>query len=122
MLRSGIPEQHVAALLPRERIGPHLELHHLGRRPFAAFHVEGRVAAAVVGDAAELRSRQRIERPALGAVLAGCGRAVEWALALAAVEGAEMSARERGPYDALAVDVAAARRIARQRHFVDFSQ
>src|SRR5262249_20263938 len=51
-----------------------------------------RLAAAVVGHAAELRAGQPIERPALGAVLAGCVRTIERALALAAVEGAEMAA------------------------------
>src|SRR5262249_36493767 len=75
--------------------------------------IVGRLAAAVFGDAAELRPGKRIERPALGAVLAGRIRAVERAFALAAVEGAEMSAGERRPCDALAVDVAAAWREAR---------
>jgi len=45
-----------------------------------------RLAAAVVGHAAELRAGQTIQRPALGAVLAGRVRAIERALALAPVE------------------------------------
>src|SRR5262249_34832411 len=81
-----------------------------------------RLAAAVIGYAAKLRAGQTIECPALGAVLAGRGRAVERAFAFAPVEGAEMAARERRPGDALAVDVAAARRVARQRHFVDLGE
>ena len=84
--------------------------------------VVGRLATAVISDAAELRSRQWIERPAFGAMLAGRVRAVERAFALAAVERPEMPAGERGPRDALTVDVATARRVTRQRDLVDFRE
>src|SRR5262249_59479753 len=45
---------------------------------------------------------------------------VERTFALAAVEAADVAARERHPDDALAVDVAAARTEAGQRDVVDF--
>src|SRR5207237_3819061 len=77
--------------------------------------VIARLDAARVGDVLELRSWERVKSPAFGAVLARGLRTVERALALAAVEAREMSARERGPEHALAIDVAAARPVARQR-------
>src|SRR2546422_699605 len=95
--------------LPRQRIGAPLEGDALWR-------------GILVADATELRARQPIERPTFGAMIADRGRAIERALALAAVEGPEMSARERRVHDALAVDVPAARRVARHRHLVDFRQ
>src|SRR5262249_34824560 len=64
---------------------------------------------AVLAEAAEAGARILVERPALWAVIAGCGRPVERAFALAAVEAADVAARERHPDDALAVDVRAAR-------------
>ena len=70
-----------------------------------------RVGAAVLHRSLVIRTRERIERPAFRAVLPSRGgRAVERALALAAVEAGVMSAREHRPDDALAVDVHAARR------------
>ena len=39
-----------------------------------------------------------------------------------AIEGAEMAAGERRPYDAIAIDVHAADAEARQRDLVDFGQ
>src|SRR5438132_12223666 len=84
--------------------------------------VVGRLATAVISDAAELRSRQWIERPAFGAMLAGRVRAVERAFALAAVERPEMPAGERGPRAASTVDVATARRVTRPRARVDFRE
>src|SRR5437879_9102157 len=82
--------------------------------------IVGRFPTAVLGDPIELRSRQWIKRPALGTVLAGRGWAVQGAFALAAVEAAEMAARERGPHDALAVDVSATGRESRQRYIIYF--
>src|SRR5262249_14425063 len=80
-------------------------------------------SAAGLGDIAELRSRERRQRPALWAQLAFSGlRAVEWAFALAAVEGAEGTARQRHIGDAIAIDVVAARSEARERRLVDFRQ
>src|SRR5262249_59373882 len=73
-------------------------------------------------DACEARPRILVERPALRALIAGRLGSVERALALAAVEAADVAARERHPHDALAVDVAAARTEARQRHVVDFRE
>ncbi len=58
--------------------------------------------------ALEARARIAVERPALGAVIAGRVRAVERALALAAIEAHEAAARRRAPDDAVLVDVAAA--------------
>ena len=71
--------------------------------------------SAVLADALEAGTRILIERPALRTVVAGRLRAVERGLALAAVEAADVAARERHPHDALAVDVAAARAEARHR-------
>src|SRR5262249_9952888 len=70
-------------------------------------------------DIGELRPGQRIERPALRAVRSCCSRAIEH-LALAPVEGAHVAAGERHPDDAVAIDVHAARRVARHRRLVDF--
>src|SRR2546428_7806481 len=55
-------------------------------------------------------------------MLAGRVRPVEWALALAAIEAGEMAARQRRPEHPIAVEVAAARPIARKRRLVDFCQ
>src|SRR3954467_9087649 len=70
--------------------------------------VIARFRAAGVRYGFELRAGQRIKRPTFRAVLAGRGRSVERALALAAVEAAHVAARKRRPDDALAVDVDAA--------------
>src|SRR5262245_38499269 len=70
----------------------------------------------------QLRARERIERPALGAMLAVAhGRPVE-DLALAAVERGHVAAGERDPHHVLSVDIHAARAIARSRDFVDLSE
>jgi len=61
--------------------------------------VIGCLGAAWIGHARELRSRQRIERPAFGTMLARRGRAVQ-DLALTAVEAGKMTARQRRPDDA----------------------
>src|SRR6266513_1546059 len=84
--------------------------------------VIARLGAARVGHALQLRSGERIERPAFGAVLARGARAVERSLALAPVETREMSARERRPDDAFAIDVHAARRIAGERRLEHFRE
>ena len=74
--------------------------------------VVARLGAPRVGDASDLRQRLGIEGPALGTVLPGGGRAVERALALAAIEARKVPARQRRPDDAVAVDVHATRREA----------
>src|SRR5262249_59164465 len=79
------------------------------------------LSAAVGLDVLELRSGELVERPAFGAVLAGRGRSVE-PLALAAIELAEMAARQRRPENAVAADVAAARPVARKRRLEDFRE
>src|SRR5207237_8954703 len=84
--------------------------------------VIARLGAARVGHALQLRSGERIERPAFGAVLARGARAVERSLALAPVETREMSARERRPDDAFAIDVHAARGIAGERRLEHFRE
>src|SRR5262249_60058503 len=83
--------------------------------------VVARFRAARLGYVLELRSGERIERPALGAMLAGCRRPVE-DLAFLAVEARQVSARQRRPENAVAVDVAAARPITRKRRLIDFGQ
>src|SRR5262249_36817749 len=81
--------------------------------------VVARLDAAVVGHVLELRPWKAVERPALGAVLASGVWPVERAFALAAVEAAEVPARERGPEHAVAADIAAARPVAREGRLVD---
>ena len=54
--------------------------------------VVGRVGARLIDGALEVRTRQRIERPPLGAVLTCCLRAVQRCLALATIEARELSA------------------------------
>src|SRR6202030_4207699 len=68
-----------------------------------------RIGAAVFHRSLIVRTRERIERPAFGAVLPSRGRAVERALALAAVKARVVSAREHRPDDSLAVYIQAAR-------------
>src|SRR4029077_18520075 len=77
---------------------------------------------AVLTDALEARTGILVERPTLRTVVAGRLGAVERGLALAAVEAADVAARERHPHDALAVDVAAARAEARHRHVEHLGQ
>src|SRR4051812_38596519 len=68
-----------------------------------------RAGARIAG---ELRSWERIERPALGAMLAVAdGRPVQ-DLTLAAVERGHVTARERHPHHVVGVDIHAARTIA----------
>src|SRR6202166_1462880 len=63
---------------------------------------------AVLTDAVEAGAGILVDRPALRAMIAGGSRPIERALALLAVEAAEMAARQRRPDHAVAVDVAAA--------------
>src|SRR5580693_5600644 len=63
---------------------------------------------AVVADALEAWARIFVERPAFRAMIAGRLRSVERALALGAIEAAEMARGQRHPDHALAVDIAAA--------------
>src|SRR5690606_39367595 len=67
----------------------------------------------------EARARQPVEAPALAAMVPGRVGPVQQPLALAPIERAEVSAPERYPHDAVAVDVGAAHAEARQRHVVD---
>src|SRR5262249_11264490 len=84
--------------------------------------VVARLDAVLVFDARlEGRAGHAMQLPAFRTVIAGRLGAVEH-LALAAVELAEMAARERGPEHAVAVDVAAAAAIARQRRRIDFRE
>ena len=84
--------------------------------------VVARLGAARSGHALELRARIRIERPAFGAMLAGRRRPVERPLAFSPVEAGEMTACQRSPDDAIAVDIHAARRIPVGRRFIDLGQ
>src|SRR2546427_1028556 len=70
--------------------------------------VVARPGAPRVRHALKLGQRLRIERPPFRAVLSGRRRPVQRPLALAAVEAREVAAPERGPVDALAIDVATA--------------
>src|SRR4029434_10650450 len=70
---------------------------------------------AVLADAFEAGPRILVERPALRAMIARCLWSVERTFALAAVEAADVAARERHPGDALAVDGGGAPTGARQR-------
>src|SRR5215813_9224725 len=127
---------------PREWIRAELEFHHLRQRAPAALGVERRAVAVrrpqspplpagigVVDAPIEALGKephrigpgQRIERPALRPVPACSSRAIEH-LAFAPVEGTHVAAGERHPDDAVAIDVHAARRVARHRRLVDFGQ
>src|ERR1700733_8225133 len=69
---------------------------HVVAKPDRVMLVDPGVVArlsAVVADALEARARIFVERPALRAMIAGRLGAVERALALAAIESAEMAAR-----------------------------
>src|SRR5690606_19174795 len=66
--------------------------------------------------------RQPVEAPAFGAVIAGRLRPVQRPFALAAVERAEVTAAERYPHDAVAIDVGAAHAETRQRRRVDLGE
>src|SRR5271165_839091 len=63
-----------------------------------------------------------METPALGAMIAGRGRPIEWTFALAPVELAQMAARQRYPHDAVAIDIGAAHAEAGRRHIVDLAE
>ena len=84
----------------------------------------------LVGHALELRPWRQVQRPAFGTVLSRRGRAVQGSLALAPVEAGQMSAaRQRGPDDAVPIDVDSPRgksvdgrlRVV-ERGLVDFRQ
>ena len=76
----------------------------------------------VLSQPLESRTRIFVESPALGAMIAGRLRPVERTFALAPIKTAQVTARQRHPHDALAVDVAAARPETRQRYIVDFCE
>src|SRR6185295_5093254 len=73
---------------------------------------------AVLAQPTEARTWVLIERPALGAVIAGGLGTVQRALALAPVEAHQVSARGRSPRHAVLVDVAAADAEGGRRHVV----
>src|ERR1700686_3739315 len=73
---------------------------------------------AVLADAVEAGAGILIDGPAFRAMIAGGGRPVERALALVAVEAAEVTARQRRPDHAVAVDIAAADAERRCRNVV----
>src|SRR5262249_43616480 len=75
---------------------------------------------AVLADAFEAGPRILVERPALRAMIARRLGSVERTFALAAVEAADVAARERHPDDAPAGGVAPARAEAREPGVVDF--
>src|SRR6185295_10345559 len=88
-----------------------------------------RIGAAGVLHILEVRSRRRIQRPSLGALLPGGLRPVEWTFAFPPVEARQMPTPERDPGDVIAVEVHSARRKALHwsfrvapRHFVVFRQ
>src|SRR4030095_13899801 len=80
------------------------------------------LGAAGIRHVRKLRTRERIERPALRTVLPRRLGAVERPLALPAVEAREMSAGERRPHDAVAIDVHAARPVPRKGRLEDFRE
>src|SRR6266536_119887 len=80
--------------------------------------VVARLRAARLLHVGELRARERVERPALGTVLARRVRPVQRALALATIEAPHVAAGQRRPHDAVAIDVHAARAIAGKRRLV----
>src|ERR1051326_1106892 len=87
--------------------------------------IDPRVVAglgAVFADAVEAGTGILMERPPLGALIAGGLRSVERTFALATIEAAEMPARERHPDDAVAIDVRAARAETGRGHVVNLRQ
>src|SRR3954452_1767808 len=77
---------------------------------------------AVLADAVEARAGILIDGPALGAMIAGGSRPIERALALAAIEAAEVTARQRRPDHAALVDVAATDSERRRRNIEHLRQ
>src|SRR5439155_21105283 len=77
---------------------------------------------AILADALQAGARILVKGPALRAMIAGCFRSVERALALAPVEAAHVPARERHPHYARAVDITAAWTETRHRYMVDFGE
>src|SRR5205809_244163 len=85
----------------RQRIGPKLDVHGARHRALAAFLEPGRAVA--------------VRAPQPAAFPPG-GRTIERTLALAAVEAAEVAARQRRPDHAVLVDIAAADSERRRRN------
>src|SRR5204863_333509 len=77
--------------------------------------------AAGILHVSQLWSRKLIERPALGTLLARRCRLPTCA-ALSAIEAREMSAGQRDPEHAVAIDVSSARSEAGRRRLVDFRE
>ena len=83
----------------------------------------GVVGAARVSDALELRSRELIQRPAFRTEFSGRRRrAIQRPLHLRAVEARKMPARERGPDDAIEIEVDAARSVTLIGRQIDFRE
>src|SRR5436190_393557 len=101
----------------RQRVGAQLKLDDERARQRLLGGARG------AGIALKARSRQRVEREALGAFVALLGaRAVERALAFLAVKAGDMATVKRQPGDAVAVDIHAADAKPGQRHLVDLGQ
>jgi hypothetical protein len=79
------------------------------------------LGAARVRHVLELRSRELMEPPPLGAMLAGGARPIDHP-ALAAIEARYVATRERHPIDAVGADVAASRPEAGERRLVDLGE
>src|SRR5437899_8805131 len=98
---------------------------HIGAEPEYVVLVDPHIIRVLLGAgiALEARPRQCIEIEALGAFLAVFGaRPVERSLALATVEAGDVTAVERQPSDAVAVDIHAADAEAGKRHLVDLGK
>src|ERR1700676_1889768 len=70
----------------------------------------------------ESRSRQAMEAPAFGAVIARRGRPVERTSAFAPIELPQMPACQRYPHHAVAIDIGTAYAEAGRGHIVDFAE
>src|SRR5207247_9891783 len=81
-----------------------------------------RRGAASVRHVREVWSGEWMERPALATVLPGRGGPVERPLTPAPVEAREMSARQRRPDDAAAIDIHAAWSVSREGRLEHFRQ
>src|SRR5262249_3494323 len=77
---------------------------------------------AVVANAFESRARMLGEGPSFRTLVASRLRAIQRALALAAIEASKVAARKRYPDDTLAIDVATADAEAGSRHVIDLGQ
>src|ERR1700730_15869197 len=70
----------------------------------------------------ESRTRQTMEAPAFGAVIAGRRRPVERTSAFAPIELPQMPARQRYPHPAVAIDIGGAYAEAGRGYIVDLAE